>query len=40
MRTVLLLFDSLVRGALECYGGTTVHTQNFRRFAERAVTFV
>ncbi|NYT38624.1 sulfatase [Allopusillimonas soli] len=39
MRTVFLLFDSLVRGALECYGGTSVHTPNFKRFAERAVTF-
>ncbi len=39
MRTIFVLFDSLVRGALECYGGTSVHTPNFKRFSERAVTF-
>ena len=38
MRTVFVLFDSLNRLALKCYGGTTV-TPNFSRFAERAVTF-
>lgn len=39
MRTVFVLFDSLCRKALECYGGTTVKTPNFSRFADRAVTF-
>lgn len=39
MRTIFLLFDSLVRNALECYGGTSVHTPNFQRFSERSVTF-
>lgn len=39
MRTIFVLFDSLVRNALECYGGDSVRTPNFRRFAERAVTF-
>jgi arylsulfatase A-like enzyme len=39
MRVLLLLFDSLNRRALECYGGTTVRTPNFARLAERAVTF-
>ena len=39
MRTVFVLFDSLNRKAMECYGGTGVNTPNFKRFAERAVTF-
>jgi len=39
MRTIFVLFDSLVRGALECYGGNSVSTPNFKRFSERAVTF-
>lgn len=39
MRTIFVLFDSLVRDALQCYGGTTIHTPNFQRFSERAVTF-
>jgi arylsulfatase A-like enzyme len=39
MRAVFVLFDSLNRSALECYGGAAVRTPNFRRFAERAVTF-
>ncbi len=38
MKTVLLLFDSLNRRALSCYGGDTF-TPNFRRLAERSVTF-
>lgn len=38
MRTVYVLFDSLNRMALECYGGT-IATPNFKRFAGRAVTF-
>ena len=39
MRTVIVLFDSLCRRALECYGGTEVNTPNFSRFAGKAVTF-
>ena len=39
MRVIFVLYDSLVRGALQCYGGTHVHTPQFLRFAERAVTF-
>ena len=39
MRLILLLFDSLNRRALECYGGTAVRTPNFSRLAERAVRF-
>jgi hypothetical protein len=39
MRTVFILFDSLVRNALGCYGGTTIATPNFDRFAEKAVIF-
>ncbi|MDA1261014.1 MAG: sulfatase [Planctomycetota bacterium] len=39
MRVIFVLYDSLVRGALQCYGGTHVHTPQFSRFAERAVTF-
>ncbi|MBT3359574.1 MAG: sulfatase [Rhodospirillales bacterium] len=38
MKTVFVLFDSLNRHALECYGGE-VATPNFSRFCERAVTF-
>ena len=38
MRTVFVLFDSLNRLALECYGGS-LKTPNFSKFAERAVTF-
>lgn len=39
MKTVFVLFDSLNRKAMECYGSTQVKTPNFARFAERAVTF-
>ena len=39
MRTIFVLFDSLVRAALQSYGGTSIHTPNFQRFSERAVTF-
>jgi hypothetical protein len=31
----VLLFDALNRRALECYGGTTMQTSNFARFAAR-----
>jgi arylsulfatase A-like enzyme len=39
VRTVFVLFDSLNRLALECYGGKGIPTPNFNRFAERAITF-
>ncbi|MBT3359295.1 MAG: sulfatase [Rhodospirillales bacterium] len=39
MKAVFLLFDSLNRLSLECYGGDTVKTPNFKRLAERTVTF-
>ena len=39
MKTIFVLFDSLNRGSLSCYGGTTVPTPNFERLAQRAVTF-
>ncbi len=39
MRAVFMMFDSLNRHALGCYGGTRVPTPNFDRFAERSLTF-
>ena len=39
MRTVFVLFDSLNRLALEPYGGQSIPTPGFARFAERAITF-
>ncbi|MEO1223299.1 MAG: sulfatase [Pseudomonadota bacterium] len=39
MRAVFVLFDSLNRLALGCYGGSAIATPNFDRFAARAVTF-
>jgi len=39
MRTIFVLFDSLMRSALQCYGGTAIDTPNFNRFAQRAITF-
>ena len=39
MKTIFLLFDSLNRRSLEAYGGTAINTPNFRRLAERCVTF-
>jgi arylsulfatase A-like enzyme len=39
MKTVFVLFDSLVRTALGCYGGASIPTPNFDRFSARAVTF-
>ena len=38
MRTVFVIFDSLNRLALECYGGTNI-TPNFARLASCGVTF-
>ena len=39
MRLIYVLFDSLNRQALGCYGGQAVPTPNFDRLAARAVTF-
>ncbi|MGG5820422.1 sulfatase [Falsiroseomonas sp. HW251] len=39
MKAVLVLFDSLNRHMLGCYGGTRVPTPNFDRLAARAVRF-
>ncbi len=39
MKTVFVLFDSLNRKSLEAYGAQTVKTPNFRRLAERCVSF-
>lgn len=38
MRTVFVVFDSLNRHALECYGGGAI-TPNFARLAKRGMTF-
>ncbi len=39
MRLVFAFFDTLNRKSLECYGGDTVKTPNFKRLSEQAVTF-
>ena len=39
MRAIFCLFDSLNRSALGCYGGLSVETPNFDRFASRAMVF-
>ncbi len=39
MKTVFLLFDSVNRLMLEPYGGKLLETPNFKRLAERCVTF-
>src|SRR5215204_4366358 len=39
MRAIFVLFDSLNRTAIGCYGANVVKTPNFDRFARRAVTF-
>ena len=39
MRAIFVLFDSLNRTALGCYGSRSVKTPNFDRFAARGVTF-
>ena len=39
MKTVFVILDSLNRNAMESYGETSVITPNFKRFAERAITF-
>lgn len=38
MRTLFILFDSLNRHALECYGGDVI-TPNIKRFSEKAISF-
>ncbi len=39
MKVVFVLFDSLNKLALECFGGTRISTPNFSRFSQRAVRF-
>ena len=39
MKAIMLMFDSLNRRMLEPYGSTWVQTPNFKRLAERTVTF-
>jgi arylsulfatase A-like enzyme len=39
MRCVMVMFDSLNRHYLPCYGNDWVHAPNFTRLARRAVTF-
>jgi len=39
VKAVFVLFDSLCRNALGCYGSSWVRTPNFDRFARRGVTF-
>ena len=39
MKAVMVMFDSLNRRMLEPYGCDWVHTPNFRRLAQRSVTF-
>lgn len=39
MKAVMVMFDSLNRRMLEPYGCDWVHTPNFRRLAQRTVTF-
>ena len=39
MKAIMVMFDSLNRHLLPPYGGDWVHAPNFRRLAERSVTF-
>ena len=39
MKAIMLMFDSLNRHMLPCYGCDWVHAPNFTRLAERTVTF-
>ena len=39
MKTVFVLFDSLNRAALSCYGGRTIQTPHFERLARQSVIF-
>ena len=40
MRAIFVLFDSLMRTALGCYGSTGIRTPNFDRFAQKGVATV
>jgi arylsulfatase A-like enzyme len=39
MKAIMVMFDSLNRHMLECYGGTEAQTPNFNRLAEKSVVF-
>ncbi|WP_319518470.1 sulfatase [uncultured Martelella sp.] len=39
MRAIVLMFDSLNRRMLPCYGNTSTHAPNFSRLAERTAVF-
>ncbi|MFW6303430.1 MAG: sulfatase-like hydrolase/transferase, partial [Candidatus Sumerlaeota bacterium] len=39
MRAIMIMFDSLNRHMLEPYGSDWVKTPNFKRLAEKTVTF-
>jgi arylsulfatase A-like enzyme len=39
VKAIMLMFDSLNRRHLPCYGNTWVHAPNFERLAERSVVF-
>lgn len=39
MKAIMVMFDSLNRRMLSCYGCQNVHTPNFERLAQKAVTF-
>jgi len=39
MRAIFLIFDSLNKRALDCYGGTEIATPNFDRLARQTVIF-
>lgn len=39
MRAIMVMFDSLNKRMLSCYGCQTAHTPNFERLAKKAVTF-
>lgn len=39
MKTVFILFDSLNRHLLGCYGGTRIETPNFDRLAKRSMVY-
>ncbi len=39
MKAILLMFDSLNRNYLSAYGNDWTHTPNFRRLAQKSVTF-
>lgn len=39
MKTIIVMFDSLKRNLLSAYGCDTLYTPNFKRLAEKTVTF-